>query len=594
MEIQRADNLKYRLLNWGLGILLSFLLYGYVVHNIPYQLCELEHENLFVADADTWMSVWAMPGGLAEVLCLWLTQFLAVPYVGSLIFLLPVLLLWPVTVLLLKRTGASSVLIHSGASGVVVAQLFTQYDFNFYESGSIAMLAALLCLYAISYIKHLSYRWAVFIGGIPCVAWLFGSIVVMYVVYGSLLFFFASRQKYMPAVSLLALGMVLVLGNWLGCINKLELFISPAFYYRPLVDFPVIHWISWGFPIFLLVVVGFFPHWGASWKPVTRGIVISCLWGLVFGVFLRYESLFRNTSNQTLWQLNHYSFREEWKDMLDFLSSRQPITNQLYMNYANMALAQTGHLGDYAFHFSPRGIKSLLVEANSTASVYMLMSDVQYTIGGIADSQRYAFEAQTALPRMCGVQILMRLVKTNLILGHDMVAEKYLALLEKTLFYKKWAQHYRMFLHNPQAVEADEELGEKRRGLSKHNRFVMSHGWNRELEDVLQADPSNKKVVAYLGLSYLLAKDLQGYRHFLETYYGTEALETLPLAFQQGVIAAYPEETEKWEHYRVTSQVKDLYVRYVKQLQGLRGYPGKKRQMKREYGYTFWYYYMFI
>lgn len=592
MKTLWLNHLKYCLPDWGVGVLLCFLLYAHVAYYIPYQLCELEHENLFVSDTDTWMRVWETPGGLADVLGLWLTQFLAIPYVGCFVFLLPIFLLWPVMICLLRQAGASFAFVVPVAFGSVITQLLVQYDFNFNQSGSIALLAAWLFLYFLSQIKPSGCRWAMFMAGIPCVAWLFGSIVVVYTLGGLILFF--CRRNYMWAVvSLAVLGVMLAVGYGTGCIENFRLFLSPAFYYCSLVEFPVVHWISWVIPLLLILIVRCFPSFGSSLRLGVRGIVVCCLWAVVTGCFLHYDPSFRNTSNQTLWRLNHYSFMEDWKGMLDFLSSRRPITNQLYMNYANMALAQIGSLGDHAFYFHPRGVKALLVEANSTASVYMLMSDVQYTIGGIADSQRYAFEAQTALPRMCGVQTLMRLVKTNLILGHDAVAEKYLALLEKTWFYKEWAHRYRKFLHNPRALEADAELGEKRRGMSKHNRFVMSHGWNRELEDVLQSDPSNRKAIAYLGLSYLLAKDLQGFRNFLETYYGTEGLKQLPLAFQQGVMAVYPQDVEKWEFYRVSSQVKDLYLSYVKQLQGLQGYPGKKRQMKKEYEYTFWYYYMF-
>jgi len=585
--------LKYRLLNWILGSCSCCLLYGYVINNIPYQLCELEHENLFVADADMWMPWWSTPGGMAEVACRWLLQFLALPYVGGALFLLPVILLWPVSLLLLRKRGITSGFCYAGAFGIVVIQFFAQYDFNFYLSGSIAMLGAWLGLYAVSWIKSAKWQAMVFVLGIPCVAWLFGAVVTVYVACGVVLFFSVRRWLCTLVLPLVAFTLVLGIGYWGGYIERLALFTSPAFYYRPQIEMPVILWLPWIFPVVFFGMGRLFPVWGTCWKSMVRGVADLCMWGVVIAGFIRYEGSFRNTSNQILWQLNHYSFMEDWQGMLDFLSAKSPLTNSLYMNYANMALAQTGHLGDYAFHFSPRGVKSLLVEPNGTASVHMLMSDVQYNIGWIAGAQRHAFEAQVALPRMCGIQTLMRLVKTNLILGHDAVAEKYLNLIGKTFFYKEWAEHYRHFLYNEKALEADAELGGKRRRLNSRNHFFMSDGWNEALKEILQVEPADKKAVDYLGVSYLLAKDLNGFCGFLETYYGTEGLRKLPFAFQQGVIALFPDETEKWDYYHLDPQVKELYSRYLEAFRNARRLPGKKQRMKKDFGYTFWYYLMF-
>lgn len=588
-----TKNKTYRLLNGALGLLFCIFLYGHIARHIPYQLCELEHENLFISDAATWQTLGSTPGGMAEGACQWLMQFLALPQVGIGMFLLPLALLWPVALGLLRRRGISSLLCYTGAFGLTLLQLFTQYDFNFYLSGTLALLGALTMLYVASLMRSPMGQTIAFVAGIPCVAWLLGSVVTWYVVGGIVLFFKADRWISTAAAPLLVFALTLGIGYGSGSIDSLTGFLSPAFYYRPLMEMPTIPWVAWGFPIVLFGVGRLFPTMGDTWKPTLRLAATVCLWGVLLGGFLRYEAKYRNTSNQILWQLNHYAFQEDWQGMLDFLATQPPLTNLLYMNYANMALAQTDRLGDYAFHFHPRSVKALLVEPNRTSSVHMLLSDVHYTVGCIAEAQRHAFEAQVASPRMCGIQTMMRMVKTNLILGHDAVAEKYLGLIEKTRFHHAWAQRYRRFLYNPQALEADAELGEKRRGLSRHNRFFMSSGWNGELEDILEADPSNRKAVTYLGMSYLLAKDLQGFRRFLEQYYGTESLKKLPIAFQQGVVAAYAKEVDRWADFQLSPQVKEQYAQYLQQLKEVQRLPGRKKRMEASFGHTFWFYFMF-
>lgn len=586
-------SIGYRWLNGMTGTLFCLFLYGHIVKHIPYQLCELEHESFFISDVETWRMLIKSAGGMMEGLCQYLTQYLALPYIGSGLFLLPLLLLWPVTMCLLRSKGGNSVFCYVGAFGVTLFQLLVQYDFNYYLSGTLAMLGILAVLNLIMHIKPFAWQTGMFVLGIPIIAWLFGAVVTLYVGCGIILFFIPRKWIYTLLCPLCSFVLTLYIGYASGHIDRISLFLSPKFYYHPLLEMPLAPWFSWAYPMLLLCVGRLFPLFGSSWSLKTRMGVMIGIWIVMAGVFLRYENKFRDTSNQILWRLNHASFQEDWQGMLDFLSTLPPLTNLLYMNYANMALAQTGRLGDYAFHFHPHGLQALMAGSNRTLSAHLLMSDVYYTAGCIAEAQRHAFEAQVATPRMCSIQTLKRLVKTNLILGHDAVAEKYLSLIEKTRFHKEWAQRYRRFLYHPQVLEADTELGEKRRGLSLHNRFTMSEGWNGMLEDVLHANPNNRKAMEYLGVSYLLLKDLKGFRHFLDTYYETNGLHTLPISFQEGIVISHPNEVDVWDRFQVSSRVREQYAQYLEQWSKVRQMPGRKKHMEQLFGHTFWYYLMF-
>ncbi len=160
--------------------------------------------------------------------------------------------------------------------------------------------------------------------------------------------------------------------------------------------------------------------------------------------------------------------------------------------------------------------------------------------------------------------------------------------------YRKWAREYRRFLYNDEAVEADAELGEKRRSLSGKNRFAMFYGWLPELEDILEANPQNGKAMSYLGLSYLLTKDMEGFRRFLDKYYGTDCLKTLPLAFQQGVVALYQQEKDRWEEYGVSPEVRKQYESYQEALYRTRNNRNRKAALAPYFKNTYWFYLMFV
>ena len=580
--------MKY--LNIGISVLFACLLFGQVQTHLPFQLCQLEHTNLFLGDWDAFLASLQQMGGAVKWLGTYGIQFFDRPIVGGIIFLLPVMGLFATTACVLRRRTKSHWLWVPLAAWLAVAQLLSLYDFNFYWWGALALCLAMGVLWFWSLLKPSLTRNILFAFSIPFIAWLLGSVVLVYVLAGICLFVDKKSWKLAWLVPV-TLYIVSVAFFYVGnrC-PSLMVAVSPMMYFEPLLDISYYHLVTW---VMTVLVWG-----GCRWLPMAQKKVwVWCIcmvsWILPAGVLLQYGGTFRNQSNIDLWRLNHYAYTENWDGILQFLAGK-PMSNYLYMNYANMALAQQGKLGDWAFSYSPKGMNALLIEVNSTGSIRMLASDVNYTVGCVAEAQQHAFEAQVTFPTSLGIQTLKRLVKTNLIFGHYAVAEKYLNLIAKTTFHREWAEQYRAFLYNDAAVDADAELGEKRRCLSKQDRFAMFYGWLPELEDILEANPKNEKAMTYLGLSYLLSKDMAGFGRFIDKYYGTEALPKLPVAFQQGIIALYQQEKDKWENYNLSPQVVSQYNQYRDLYFKNQRQPNLKNVMARSFRYTFWYYLMFV
>ena len=579
-----------KIVNICISILFVVLLFWQVQVHLPYQLCQLEHTNLFIGDWDAFLASLQQMGGVVKWVGTWGIQFFDKPVWGVLMFLLPVWGLFAITACVLRRKGKSEGLWIPLAAWLAVAQLFSLYDFNFYWWGAMALCLALGILWVWSFLKPTWVRDVLFIVVIPFIAWWLGSVVLVYVLAGIGLF--SKKKRWWQTILLpfmVYVGSIALIYWWSGC-PSLKAAVSPSMYFEALLDLSFYHLGAWGIAILVWGGCRFLPVIEKKALVVSIGVI-----GWVLPVYglLQYGATFRNQSNIDLWRLNHYAYTENWDGILQFLAGK-PMNNYLFMNYANMALAEKGELGNLAFNYSPRGINALMVNANSTGSIRMLASDVNYMVGCVAEAQQHAFEAQVTFPTSLGIQTMKRLVKTNLIFGHYAVAEKYLNLISKTTFHKEWADRYKMFLYNDAAVETDSELGEKRKSLSKQNRFSMFYGWQVELEDILVANPKNEKAMTYLGLSFLLNKDMEGFRHFLDKYYGTESLQQLPVVFQQGVIALFQQEKDKWENYHLSPQVVNLYSQYRDLYFKNQRQPNLKNIMARSFGYTFWYYLMFV
>ena len=575
--------------NVCMSLLFAALIGWQVQQHIPYQLCQLEHTNLFVSDWDWFVPFLERTGGISRWLGTWGMQFFDETVMGSMAFAVPVVLLFVVMAGLMRNLGKSMSVWIPWATGVSVCQLLSLYDHNFYWSGALALTLALAGLWLVSLFKEPVRSW-LFLLGIPIVVWGLGASACIYVSVGIILF--TKKETWFATIVAPTAVFVSTIAiiHFTGMVANIRFILSPVCYYESISEMPIYHWATWGVTLLCLLLARGVMY--VSWKKPITGWAICCTgWLIPSALLVQMAGNFCNTSNQDIWRLNHHAYMEDWDAILNFVSDK-PMNNYLFMNYANMALANKGELANRAFHYYPKGMNSLLTTVNSTGTVRLLASDIHYTVGCIAEAQQHAFEAQVTFPQSMGIQTMKRLVKTNLIFGHHAVAEKYLSVIAKTTFHRKWAQKYSQFLHNDQAIEADAELGEKRRSLSQQNRFAMFYGWTPELQDILEVNPENRKAKEYLGLSFLMNKDLKGFQLFLDKYYGTGKDRTLPLSFQQAVMAL--DQPDKVKAYNVSSSVKEQYAQFMRQYAQNRQNPNLKNVMHRSFGHTVWYYLIFV
>ena len=58
-------------------------------------------------------------------------------------------------------------------------------------------------------------------------------------------------------------------------------------------------------------------------------------------------------------------------------------------------------------------------------------------------------------------------------------------------------------------------------------------GLTDALKAIIKANPTHRQAVDYLGTLYLMDLDFDGFRSFLDEFYGTEALPSLPRSFSE-------------------------------------------------------------
>ena len=570
------------------ALLFAYFCFYEVTAHIPYQLCQLEHESMFIGNVDVFNKYLGELGGLGAWMTLWATQFFAFWGWGSWFFILPVLL-FLVTASLFRGKKEWTLPV---SAFIGLTLLLSMFDYHYSWAGGMSFSLVMLCLFLITRIKSELLKSILFLAVIPMALWLFGSVAIVLLAGGLCLLTNGKNWKYLVPISVGIYALMAFSIYQFGLINSITTLLSPEFYYDFDSKFPWYHYLPWILTIIFIVVFRLIelPQMKRNW--VWWGVNLV-LWILPCGVFMKVSPSFVSPYDQILYRLNHYAYQEKWDSVLRVLRAC-PMDNWLFMNYANLALAEEGQLADMAFLYKPQGGSALMVSPNPSGLVRMLKSDIHYSVGCVAEAQHQAFDAQVAYHKELGIQTLKRLVQTNIILGHYEVAEKYLSLIGQTMFHKEWADQYKGFLYNDEAVLADAELGEKRKSLINDNRFALVEGWLTDLKDIVTINPKNKKAVEYLGIAYLLVKDMDAFAKFMEQHYGACASVAIPGAFQQALVLLYNPNEEKCKTYQIDRKVVDEYARFNEWYEKNKNKSDCKNVMSAEFGHTFWYYSKFV
>lgn len=219
-------------------------------------------------------------------------------------------------------------------------------------------------------------------------------------------------------------------------------------------------------------------------------------------------------------QLSNMERENDWDGILEACRPSMPEDNLLIQNIINMAMAEKGMLHEHLNDNPCVNINSIYVSQIESEYIAAMMSDIYYSMGHIAQAQRYAFEANEKMDNK-SPRLLQRLIKTNIIYGQYAVARKYLKKLSAAAYYKDWCEHYESLL-NDAAVKADTELSKKRLCLNITNKFSGFNGLDKDLLMVARATRGHKQsltTVQYLSALYRLAGYKEEYESLIKEFH---------------------------------------------------------------------------
>jgi hypothetical protein len=560
-----------------------------------------EQFQLFLLTDSFFTEKMSFPGGFSGWTGGFLTQFYYLSLAGPFIIAVLFFALQRVTRQVLNTINSNPLLfplsfMPSLLAGMILCNEF--YPLSAITGFLLSMLAGL------AYVKILNDRNR-FITGlilIPLTYWLAGgsfiSLLLLMLAYEFLLYR-RSREEakrnpepaglynfkgwYFIVYILIAAGIPLLVRQFL-ILQPLMLTFLSEFYYNIRTTIPIAALILFILPALLMLIIHFISvkeKYNKSLLAVQIALFVVLCWP-GFKSFANFEA-------EEIMTYDYFARNERWDDVLKF-ADKNPPRNYLSLAMVNLSLAKTDQLGNKMFAFNQHGINGLFLSFNREYVTAIMGNEILYQLGLTNASQEYAFESMETIPNMGkSVRVIKRLAETNMINGQYKVSEKYLKLLEKTIFYRKWAKGSMDMLNNEEKINNDPDLGEKRKFMVRNDYFFHIKNIEAVLNRMVKENPENKMAFEYLMAFYMINKDL---RNFINLIPVMEKMQysRVPVSYQEAImyIIGLNNEDPMTNSPQYVSQDTKLRMKAYGDI--YTAYPDAQSRLEKRFSGTYWYY----
>ena len=552
---------------WQAGLTLAFALAVFLFWRFRYPavLSYQEQLQLFLFDGDYFWERMAEPGGFSRYVAEFLVQFYNSVTAGAAVIALLFMLVQRLTWRLMRSES------HYALSFIPVMMLwYAMGDENVMLTYTVALALNMLmaCILAKVFFawgyerRMLLRRLFVMLVVVPLAYWLTGPMVLLLAV------------VLMPVSVVYALALMLLSAHYLP-FPMLRVMLGVSYYRIPatlpylLMVLPAVVWI-------ISNVVRLLPKASRVVNAVEVALAVGLL-GVLADVGF----------DKKKYELIEYDYLVRAKDWNAIIAKAERRTPDLPMSVSatNLALGMTNQLGERAFDFYQRGTEGLLPPFERNFATTQLTGEIYFHLGLINTAQRFAFEAMEAIPNYNkSARVVKRLAETNLINGQYKVARKYLLMLEKTVFYRPWAQRTLAMLGDENTINAHPLYGTMRQYRLQED-FLFS---DRELDKIcgrlFMHNQQNRMAVQYLLLMPLLDRDVPRFMSYVQLV--QNKIQYNPRAAQEAIAFAFMQQRRQPPR----GLVSQLVLQQMNEFARVYGSGGKDAPGLERFRNTVWYY----
>jgi hypothetical protein len=584
--------MKYFSLDKLFSLTFGLVVFWFFAFFYPFHLNYQEQYQMFLFSSDYFQSFFAKPGGISDYIGNFFTQFYFYSWFGAIIIAVLLVLLQRAVWLISGKIGTKSAFF---PLSVIPSLLYWGLlcDENYLLGGLIALMLVAGFITSYSILKSAKIRLLFVWISIPVLFWMAGGAFLLLPLF-ALAYEILKRESKIAELSVwvvvsavLSYAIPTLCKTWFLQYPLREVWVGTNYFRFP-VNIPV----SVGIIVVSVVVIPFAVYYLSKFIRKDNSKVLIA--GQLIAVLLGGYFLISHSADMSKEEVMAYDFNcrmRRWDHIIAMADKKTP-TTPLSVTCLNLALAKEDLLGERMFNYFQKGIGGLLPDFVRDYTIPMIAGEVYYHLGFVNTAQRYAFEAMEALPDyQKSSRAIMRLAETNIINGHYNVAEKYLHLLQKTFYYKNWANKALATMKDEKLIAQHPEWGPLRKFRTQED-FLFSEGEKDMMLGVLfKQNRENRMAFEYLMACTLLTKDL---KHFLQYFPLSESLNyrSIPKSYQEALYYAWVNTNKDGSRdipYPISNGVKQRF-RLFQKMPGQANTPS----YKNNYSDTYWYYLYFV
>ena len=503
---------------WLLTVAFGLAVFLFWTFRYPFALTYQEQLQLFLFDGDFFCDRMAEPGGFARYIAEFLVQFYNGAAIGAAIIALLYMLAQRLTWRLMRSKSEGS---YPLSFLPVLMLWYAMGDESVMLTYTVALVIALGVMVALR--KWIGWITAIIL--IPVLYWLIGPMVLLVAL-------LMLPWTLMVAALIYALALMLLSAHFLP-FPMLRVMLGISYYRFP----ETLPYVLMAIPVVVALLVWLSRKDYLKWVPAVPAIVVL----LILGMFFIPRGF--NAKKYELIEYDHLVRVQNWNAIIAKAEKQMPDL-PMSVSATNLALGMTNQLGDRAFDFYQRGSEGLLTKFERNFATTQLTGEIYFWLGLVNTAQRFAFEAMEAIPNYNkSARVVKRLAETNLINGQYKVAEKYLKMLEKTVFYRPWAQRTMALLGNEKAINEHPLYGTLRQYRLQED-FLFS---DRELDKICGQlfvhNQQNQMAAQYLVMLPLLDNDMPRFMQYVQVV--QNKINYNPRHCQEGIAFAFMQQRQQ-------------------------------------------------
>jgi len=597
-----------------------FACYYLAVKNADYLYAVQEH-SLFVNDKSFMSDMLQSVGGFSQWLGCWFTQMFFHPWLGTLVLVALWGVLYVVTLRALNIKGSWS--------GVALVPLFA------------LLVSEVMLGYWMYYLKLQGYWFGQTISVLVMMLgiWLFRALrgwwrVAFAAVFALIAYPFIGFWSLagVACMGLMALTSAEEEGGQRALLQKLAVlivviavvFLVPIFYYQQfnrnrfemmwLANFPVFEndkfttpkysipfIVVAAFPL-LVVLIQAIPVLREMAKEKALALIVSVLAfvGCAVGVAVtNYDNYNFHAELRIYRAIDECRYDDALSEVAEAAQDHGWCTRQMVLA-KNIALMNRGDIGNSFFKYDNHGEPPYVTDSLKVHLVQTCGPQVYYNYGKSNFACRWAIE--NGVEYGFDVDELKMLVRTAMMNGEKVVAQKYIDILSNTMFYKDWAQKWQAMLNDDELYHRSVEYHNIQPLMCYDNALDGDEGLV-EMYLINYFSNMNKPQPKFQEetLVYaLVQKDIRMFWPRFFNYATIHSAEQMPIHYQEAAFLYGQLEPNLVDIHTMPFDQKRIILRYAKFNQTTQSMLQHGMQAeaigeatKAEYGDTFWWFYFF-